>query len=471
VAFSGGPDSTALAAALAPLAVEAGLALELVHLDHRIDTDSAARATRAAEIASELGLPFRLEIRDVPGRRRRGESLEVAARRLRYRVLEEVRATTGATRILTAHQRDDQVETVLLRLQRGSPVESLAGIPERRGAILRPLLEIRRAPIDRFLVDLGLEPIEDPTNRDLSIPRNRVRHQLLPHLRETAPDIDDLLLALARRAEGASLALSRRFRDHHGETSMAEGMPAERLLALPGVLRSRALRWLLERAGARALPSFPAMEAFLSCLSTDDSARLEWADWPDRSDGQAPPAGGSHSRLRLAARDGGGRRLVVLSRIESRPAPFSYTSLIPGEVELPELGLRFRIRRSGVEEWMRLGDPKRAALAVPDGSVIPVATVRSRKPGDRLRPLGGPGERKLKELLIDRKVPAERRDRLPILEIGGRIAWVPGITIDEAFRLRGESECWVAELEPTGPGGNDPSGGPVESVDERKTSR
>ncbi len=392
----------------------------------------------------------------MPARRRRGESLEVAARRIRYQVLEEVRAATGATRILTAHHRDDQVETALLRLLRGSPVESLAGIPERRGEILRPLLAVRRATIDRFLAEIGLEPIEDPTNRDLSIPRNRVRRQLLPHLRETTPEFDDLLLAVARRAEGVALALSKRFRDHFGKASIEEGIPAERLLVLPGELQSRALRWLLVQSDLHVLPSFPSMEAFLSSVSKGEDARLEWSEGSAVRLGHSTSSGGSRRRLRLAARDGGGRRLVVLSRVESRPAPFSYTSLIPGEVELPELGLRFRIRRSGVEGWMLQGEANRTALAIPAGSSIQVATIRSRLPGDRLRPLGGPGERKLKDLLIDRKLPADRRDRLPILEIEGRIAWVPGITIDEAFRLRGESGCWVAELEPTGPGGNDP---------------
>jgi tRNA(Ile)-lysidine synthase len=119
---------------------------------------------------------------------------------------------------------------------------------------------------------------------------------------------------------------------------------------------------------------------------------------------------------------------------------------VPGEVELPELGLIVRIRRSGVEPWMLRGAPDRAALALA-AVAAPVATVRSRRPGDRLRPLGGPGERKLKELLIDRRIPADGRDRLPILEIDGRIAWVPGVTIDDRFRLAGDGECWLVELE------------------------
>jgi tRNA(Ile)-lysidine synthase len=118
--------------------------------------------------------------------------------------------------------------------------------------------------------------------------------------------------------------------------------------------------------------------------------------------------------------------------------------LVPGEIELRELGLRLRIGRAPVEPWMFRGDPERAALA---GNATH-ATVRTRRPGDRLRPLGAGGARKLKELLIDRRVPAGERDRLPLLELDGRLAWVPGVAIDDAFRLTDESECWVAEMIP-----------------------
>lgn len=113
------------------------------------------------------------------------------------------------------------------------------------------------------------------------------------------------------------------------------------------------------------------------------------------------------------------------------------------------------------------GDPRRAALALPEPLPVPaVVTARNRRPGDRLRPLGGPGERKLKDLLIDRGIPARERDRLPIVEIGGRIAWVPGVTIDERFRLPAGTEvAWVVELEGIAGAGNNPAAGAVEAVE------
>ena len=570
VAFSGGPDSLALAAGLAPLAAARRLRLELVHVDHQIDSGSTSRATRAGEFAAVLGLPFHLARLDVPALRQPGESLEVAARRLRYGALEQRRRLLGASCILTAHQRDDQVETVLLRLLRGGPVESLAGIPERRGAIRRPLLAVSRAEIERFLAAAGLDAIEDPTNRDPALARNLIRHHLLPRLRAEDPGVDALLLALGRRAAALAARLDTLFaerlegkgqgsfverqrlkaetktsiegEDRVGGRSWGVGAPAEagalgcsmahgrspavaapaaagapegtperprrlesptsartassfsteslclgvgsatgldldpggggpagerfsleaaELLALPAELRVRALRWRLAAAGLDRLPSRAASEGFVARLARSERARLVW---------RVGEGAGGAWELRAA---GGWLRLERrVAAAESRAAAFSYTFRVPGEVELPELGLRFRIRHSQVEGWMFHGDPRRAALALSgsalSGSGAERATVRSRRPGDRLRPLGGPGERKLKELLIDRRIPAGRRDRLPILEIGGRIAWVPGVTIDEAFRLRpGAAECLVAELEPFDRGGNGPPGDVVEPV-ERK---
>jgi tRNA(Ile)-lysidine synthetase-like protein len=538
IAFSGGPDSLALAAAIAPPAPARGLAIDLVHVDHRLDPGSGPRAERARALARRLGLPFRLEVADVEATRRRGESREAAARRVRYAILERVRAELGAARILTAHQRDDQVETVLLRLLRGGPVESLAGIPERRGAIWRPLLAVSRAEIERFLAEAGLEAIEDPTNRDPAIARNLVRHHLLPRLRAEDPGVDDLLLAVGRRAAALAARLARVFaapgedsggnapvqrlrpkpetktktfiegKDGPTGASPAVAAPAgagtpqrtlepprrlestsyarkassstERLvlgletepladlgrdrepafdleacaqLDLPPELRVRALRWRLSRAGIEVLPSWLALQSFVARAGRGERARVVW--------------GGADGRWELRVSGG---RVVLAQRqagSESRTAPVSYTCSIPGEVELPELGLRLRIRRSRVEPWMFRGDPRRAALALPEPLPAPaVATARHRRPGDRLRPLGGPGERKLKDLLIDRRVPARERDRLPIVEIGGRIAWVPGVAIDERFRLApGTEVAWRFELEEVAGAGNNPGSGAVEAVE------
>ena len=402
-------------------------------------------------LAARLELDFASVTIDVPRHRARRESPEAAARRLRYAALETLRRELGATRILTAHHRDDQVETVLLKLWRGAPLERLGGIAERRGALLRPLLGVTRGEIEARLARQGLDAIDDPTNDDLSLPRNRLRRLLLPRLRAAEPALDEALLALAAHADALRATFDPRFSLHFQKeektTASIEGKNSEgpsetaasgsgdvedsapdsveRLRFLPEPLQLPALRWLLtERLGVGHLPSLPSMEAFLSMLRRGRDARL-----------RLPGDSGA-----LVARRG----RLAFAVAKPRTPPFTYTFCIPGEVELPELGLRLRIRRSPVEPWMLRGEATRAGL-VADAAQ---ATVRSRRSGDRLRPLGSPGSRKLKAVLIDRGVPAAARDRLPLLEIAGELAWIPGVTIGERFALRGEEECWLAELEP-----------------------
>ncbi len=441
LAFSGGPDSTALAALFKAPASEREVELDLVHVDHRLDPESPARAEAARALAGHLGLRFESRVADMQSLRRRDESPEAAARRVRYGALEEARRERGATRILTAHHRDDQIETVLLQLLRGAPIERLGGIPARRGPIWRPLLDVARSDLLAALAALGIEAIDDATNRDLAVPRNRVRHLLLPRLRAASPGIDESLLALAARSASVRSRLDSLIRSQYEKTreTSIEGknegkngngalarplpLPTRFLTGLPEPLRSTALRWLLEQEGVVRLPSFPSMKAFLSLAS---GIKLAALDVPLEA-------------RRLVARRGE----LAWETPKSRTPPFSYTFSMPGEVELPELGLRLRIRRAPVEPWMFQGDRARVGFE----SEAERATVRSRTPGERMRPLGAPGSRKLKAILIDRGIPAPDRDRLPLLVIEGELAWVPGVALGERFALRGVSNCWRAELE------------------------
>lgn len=430
IAFSGGPDSAALAVLLGRLAPALGLELHLGHVDHRLDPDSGARAEAAATIAAALGLPFHLLVRDVAAERRRRESPEAAARRVRYAALEALRAELGASRLVTAHHRDDQAETLLLRIAAGTGVLGLGGIAARRGTLWRPALALPRARLHEALAGQPFAPVEDPGNRDPRVPRSRLRHHLLVQLEAADPGLGEALSALAARATGAREALAGALLPRLEEREEAGGRSWSRaaLADLPEPIRPIALALVLGRAGLEPAPGPRRLRPVLHAL-----ARGEHID--RRFEGR-----------RLLDRRG---RLVLAPR-ESRPRSFTYSVTMPGEVELPELGLRFRLRRSAVEPWMLRGELRRAAFELPAGLAESGARLRSRRPGDRLRPLGAPGGRKLKELLIDRKLPRADRDRLPILEIGGRVVWVPGVTIEDAFRLRGGADCWLAELEPLG---------------------
>lgn len=428
-AFSGGPDSTALLLGLKRLAARRGIRVLAAHLNHAMDSGSGERAREAARLAAALEVPFVTARRDVPALCRAGESLESAARRERYGFLEEVRREAGARFIATAHHRDDQAETVLLRLLFGSGVQGLAGIRPVYGAVVRPLLALSRAALARAVREAGLPAVDDPTNRDLGTPRNLLRHRVLPGLAADDPALPHRLARLAGRAGRAVRAVERRLEAALSPRALADGgiaVPRRGLAEMPEALLPFALAMLHRRAGA----PYPAGAA----------ARAELLRQTARGGAGCDCGGGWRW---VAAGD-----LLVLRRREEREGVphFTYTLEVPGELDIPELAVRVGLSRRPVEPWMFQGSPRRAGLALPLAAGDRV-TVRNRRPGDRLHPLGAGGSRRLKEVLVDRRVPRHQRERLPLLCVGERIAWVPGVTIDERFRLRaGETTAWVAEV-------------------------
>jgi len=433
VAFSGGPDSTALLWGMSRIAGRLGVRLAAAHLDHALDAGSAARAAAAARLAGAIGVPLVTERIDVAARRRSGESPEAAARRERYAFLERARRELDARWIATAHHRDDQAETVLLRLLFGSGLEGLAGIRAVHGFVTRPLLTISRAELETEAA--GLEPVEDPTNRELAVPRNRVRHRLLPFLKEGDPELPARLARLAERADRAGRTIEQALSERLAARPVAGGIALERAAVegLPAGLLPFALAWLHRRAGAPYPAAGAAREELLRQLAET------------RGGGRAACDCGGGWRWEAA-----GGRLILRRPAESRERvpDFTYTLEIPGEVEIPEIAVRVRVSRRAVEPWMFEGSPHRAGLALPlvEGDHV---TIRNRRPGDRIHPLGAGGSRRLKKVFIDRRVPRHARERLPLLCVGERIAWAPGVTIDQRFRLAGHPTAWVAEVATT----------------------
>ncbi len=260
-ACSGGADSLALAAALAFEAPRAGLAAGGVTIDHGLQAGSAARARRVAEVMTALGLSPALSIAvtvQSPGGNGGYPGPEAAARNARYAALDQAAETTDAARILLGHTLDDQAETVLLGLARGSGARSLAGMAASSGRYLRPLLGIRRDQTRAACSALGLEPWEDPQNRDPALTRARVREQLMPALAEAlGPGVAealartaDLLRADTDVLDGIAAAAA----DRLGGTASArdQGWPTDALAALPEAIRHRALRLAALAAGCPA---------------------------------------------------------------------------------------------------------------------------------------------------------------------------------------------------------------------------
>lgn len=239
VGFSGGADSVALLA----LAAEAGLDPVAVHVDHGLRAGSDADAEAATAIAARLGVRGIVVEVDVAA----GSNLEARARAARYEALEAVRVAEGASAVLTGHTMDDQAETVVLNLLRGSGSAGLAGMAARRGALARPLLGLRRSETAGICLRLGIEPLADPMNQDPAYRRVRVRRELLPALDDVADR--DVVPVLARQAR--ILRLESAFLDRLAAEAAAAvasgdgGLSAGGLAAVEPVVARRVVRsWL-----------------------------------------------------------------------------------------------------------------------------------------------------------------------------------------------------------------------------------
>ena len=453
LAFSGGPDSSALAAGLGRL--PSRWDLRLCHVDHGLDPASAARAVVARGVAESLGLPFSCRV--VPGARPPGESLEAWARRRRYELLEEERrrwvdGLEAGRRVwvVTAHHSDDQAETLLLRLAFGTGWTGLGGIRRRHGWVLRPALDLRRRQLAAFGHGSGLQPVEDPTNEDLRRPRNRIRHRILPEWNKREPDLVALLGRVADRAARSTERLDTRLASLTrlrpagtgisglGASELGVELSVPRLRALPAVLRRQALE-AAERKAGRALGS---------------SARAK-GELLDQLDGKR------HAGTGCDAGDGwrwqgDSATLRLLPPATQPSADFTYTLRVPGSIELQEIGARLSIEtvRSTGASQLELGPlpnaPSEFRLFVPARAcrATPSIEARSRRPGDRIRLPSG--SKKVKSLLIDRKIPRERRDQLPIVIFDDHVAWIPGVAFDERYRARhGDTTGWLLRLRRT----------------------
>jgi tRNA(Ile)-lysidine synthase len=399
VAVSGGADSVALLHVLHSLSSSWRLRLHVGHVDHRLRPESAREADTVRALARRLGLPVDVIAVDVPA----GGSLEAAARVARYRALEGLADRIGADRIAVAHTGDDQAETVVMRALEGAGPRGLAGIPPVRGRIIRPLIDVRRSDVVAELRGLGLEWIEDPSNRDPRFTRNRIRHELMPELARLNPDVVRALGRTARLARRTVEALERVAASELADAVVepdAIRLRLARLAALPRELGAEVLRQAAIRLGAPGMLRAWAQTRLRRVL----------ADPPPRP-------------WRLGA------VVVEVSEGWVRVARSSITGLapraleIPGATGLPEIGRALNAMVLDGEGYVVPRGPRVAAF---DADVLPrPLIVRHRRPGDRFTPFGG-AEVRLKRFLIAAKVPRWERDAVPIVEAGGRIAWVAG---------------------------------------------
>ncbi len=411
VALSGGADSVALLCVMHDTAADLGCEVRAAHVHHHLrGTEADGDADYCGELCRRLGIP--LVVEHLAAGRPRGTSPEAWWRRERYRVLEAVRERQVCAAVATAHTRDDQAETVLMKLLRGSGPRGVAGVRPRAGRVIRPLLDVSRAELRAYLAAKGITWREDATNADPNQPRARLRHEVLPAVAAAFPGSTAHISTFASDLAADESFLSALLEERGVWPSVRRPVPSAIVAALPEPLRRR---WVLELARRLPLgepPSREQIEQVCGMLATGAPAALDLGGhWVLRRRGGtlllSPPPVAAFTR----------RPAAVPSRLE---LPGGFIGTVGEEVPVHA---EYRARlRSGVGAH---------ALAW-----------RSPLPGERF------GGKPIARRLAAAAVPTEWRRAWPVLEAGGTMIWVPGVGVAEGWREDGADGVVVALEEP-----------------------
>lgn len=430
VGVSGGPDSMALLAVLCSLRPVLGLELIVLYCHHGLRAAADEEELFVRQWAGQWDCAFfaeRLAVREFLQARKC--SLQEAARECRYRALEAHRERQEARAVALGHTADDQAEEVLIRLIRGAGLGGLAGIPRQRGPFIRPLLGIYREDLLAYLKRRGTPWLEDASNRDRRYLRARIRHHLLPELEQYTPHMRVQLNRLA-----GLLGEDEDFLQE--KTSQAWALTASGARAAPVLSRSRLAQFhpaIGSRLIQKALRETPGALAGLGSRHIRTLLRL--------AAGPSPSGTFDLPGNRVAVWEKDQFLICPPFPADRKPRPFSYLVNGPGKLLIRETGdilILKKVRLEALVTKRGADGNKQEALVDWDRIRWPVR-VRSLGAGDRFRPLGLGGTKKVSRFLMDRKVPRVRRSQIPLLWSGDELAWVAGVEIAQPFALTVDS--------------------------------
>jgi len=419
IACSGGADSVCLLHVLLELRKDWELELAVGHFNHKIRQESDEDEKFVEKIARKYSLPFYSISKDVKlYAEKRGINLEEAGRALRYNFLRKTTGITGSARIATAHTMNDQAETVLMRLLRGSGSRGLAGIfPVVDDIIVRPLLRVERKEVEYYLSRKEIAYRVDKSNFDPIFLRNRIRMELLPFLLENYEP--GLVSSLGRTAEIISeedAELEKIAYEKAQTLIRAEeadiSLDLVRLEKLSLALKRRVVRIFIRRLRKDIRDiSFADVEAVLQ-LGRGKEFRLEKG---------------------LVLKNEKGH---LISRGALLPA-LDYKYEWDGKqiLNIKEADLRFEVGKVKKAEMQKLAFNDKACIFLDWNKLSFPLIVRSRCPGDRYQPLGAPGRKKLKEVFREKSIPSQKRDRCPVFLSGDKIVWALGLPVSEHFKV------------------------------------
>lgn len=420
VGVSGGPDSVCLLHILNRCRKDMALSLHVVHINHGIRKRESKREEKfVSHLAGRMGLPITVKSLDVPSYARRKKlTVEEAARDMRYSALEQLAGKLNAKKIALGHTASDQVETVLMHLLRGSGPQGLSGIPPVRklgsSLIVRPLIEVNREEILSYLKKNNLTFCLDSSNRKTEYFRNKIRLKLLPLLRKNYnKNIDGALLRLSEILKEENAYWERVVERVLGKVVSWEAekilIDFKRFLRYNVVVQRRVLYRLF--GGIVTLSQIEAIRSLAQKSSQGKRIYL-----------------GKRFSVRKE-----GNFLIFSSSPERRFKKFNYPLRVPGKNEIEGLNLTLNTR---IVDFYPVSEKEtNTAYFDVDKINFKKLLLRNRREGDRFRPFGLRGTKKLSDFFIDRKIPRRLRDRVPLLVEGEDILWVVGIRRADKARI------------------------------------
>ncbi|MFQ5606926.1 MAG: tRNA lysidine(34) synthetase TilS [Candidatus Zixiibacteriota bacterium] len=431
IGLSGGADSVTLLHLMARLSERIHLNLSVCHINHHLRGDeSDSDSAFCDELCEQLEIPFiQVDIEIAELARRRKVGLEEAGRLARYAIFEEIARQDEIDLIALGHHADDQVETILFRLFRGTGPDGLSGIPARRGRIVRPLLEFSRAQILDFLLDNKLDHRVDSSNLDETFTRNYIRSAILPEIESRFPAARGAMLRLAniQSEESAHLdqqtekLMPRVVRFSPGGTAIID---CARFNREPGWLKRRLVRKALESVGGELQDTdYETVERLVE-LSSREKGGLSLTG----------PLRAKVERGQMFLSQGGGVRL------ETR-------AVCPGQrTPLPEISSYVRTREVAAESARLTRQPNGLTVYLNPLALKGGLTVRSVARGDRFGPLGMKGSKPLGDFFTDHKVPTSLRGEVALLSDQIGIIWVAGYEIADRVKLNKEGQTGALEV-------------------------
>ena len=426
VGLSGGPDSVCLLTVLHRIKDDFHLTIRAVYVDHNLRPgETPSEIAFCRDICGKMNVDFRVKPVDVKGYVKTYKlNKQEAARELRYKAFYEAAQETSADKIALAHNADDQAETVFMRLVRGTGPSGLTGIPAKRGALIRPLLEIERAEIEDFLESENISSVIDSSNLQTDYFRNRFRLMIMPELKKMNPgliqSVNRTVSILQEEERYLGIIVTKTLMKMISrKTERRIELFLSPMEAMDIVILRRVLR--------RAVNETEGLKG-IGFIHIEDIIRLI-------KDGKS----GDRLYLPKGIRAIKDYSLLVITSEEPRQIS-SYELQVPGEVAI--VGAGVVIRASYEEEAGDFGDGKTMVVLDAADMHVPLK-IRPRKPGDWFYPYGFGKRKKLQDFFVDEKVARDERDSIPLVLSGDDIVWVAGYRADNRFRVSGNTKKFL----------------------------